>query len=735
MSVLETFWRDKRYLRSLAVLVSADVIYGLGLSYVWHWTLDDAGISYAYARHLLEGWGLVAVPGGLNVEAYSNFLWVALLALAGAGGAVIPIAAKWLGAGFGLAAMLGGIRVVQRLEARRWWDLRIVDLVPALLLGLAAGFIVWVPSGMENALYAALLMGLVLCDLRERRDPDAFAVSGVVAAAIALTRPEGIMYVGAAGAFKLVDALRRPAHRRQVAQFAAVALLPLAVYHVWHYLWFGRPFPNTYYAKNPGLDTQTLADGWSYLKDHLFDAGWLYLSPLAAVGAIQYRHRSRMLLAILAGTVSFILVSGGDWAPYGRFLSYGLPAYATLVHLGMARLVVGLADATGPGGRYPLVESALAAGAVAAIGVYWGPQREAELATIDENEWCHFCKRRQNARTLQQVRDQLSEPVARVLTHDFGGFAWESTPAFHPLDFLGLADHNEARVRGIRDDAGKSVAHRHRLQYVFHEWPAPPTFLYFPEEWWEQLQAEGEYRAGYVPMRDEIAGEFEDDMLVAAHRSAWVDYFPDLTDLDDRRRIGKLRLWEAGLNGQPSPGADLEVRWTAAPVEDWSDDEPLRWRLRFRGEAGLARSETFEAFASSLDFSDHWRAGEPVTRRRTVTVPPEVGEQVRVELGLQTDGEWRWIALRPAGKSSAPDSPVRRFPDNLPAAASERLRSLETQVDDLVRRRREARDLTLAAPKLGRRLESLGDDLAAADETHQAYLAYVLALQADRSRS
>ena len=56
----------------------------LGL-YAWLWTwgdlvVEDAAISFAYARNLAEGEGLVALPGGERVEGYSNPLWVLLLA-------------------------------------------------------------------------------------------------------------------------------------------------------------------------------------------------------------------------------------------------------------------------------------------------------------------------------------------------------------------------------------------------------------------------------------------------------------------------------------------------------------------------------------------------------------------------------------------------------------------------------------------------------------------------------
>src|SRR5215468_4863974 len=44
------------------------------------WLIDDAGISFAYARNLAEGHGLVSQPGAPPVEGFSNPAWTLLLA-------------------------------------------------------------------------------------------------------------------------------------------------------------------------------------------------------------------------------------------------------------------------------------------------------------------------------------------------------------------------------------------------------------------------------------------------------------------------------------------------------------------------------------------------------------------------------------------------------------------------------------------------------------------------------
>lgn len=50
------------------------------LAYVWKFTVDDAFISFRYAKHLAEGYGLVWNIGEYSVEGYTNFLWVVIMA-------------------------------------------------------------------------------------------------------------------------------------------------------------------------------------------------------------------------------------------------------------------------------------------------------------------------------------------------------------------------------------------------------------------------------------------------------------------------------------------------------------------------------------------------------------------------------------------------------------------------------------------------------------------------------
>jgi len=118
----------------------------------FHTTVDDAFISFRYARNLAAGNGLVFNPGEW-VEGFSNPLWVFILAWANLVGLNIVFVAKVLGGALALGTLYMTCRLAQLV-------------LPAAALGshayllvLAASipFISWAVSGFEPPLYTFLL--------------------------------------------------------------------------------------------------------------------------------------------------------------------------------------------------------------------------------------------------------------------------------------------------------------------------------------------------------------------------------------------------------------------------------------------------------------------------------------------------------------------------------------------------------------------------------------------------
>src|SRR6266498_627458 len=192
------------------------------------WVVDDAAITFAYARSLASGDGLVLQPGQPPVEAYSNPTWLALLALGRLAGlfdhgtifgiadqVLFPKALAFLCCVGILVAMYRAASAVTRRPA-------VVTLVAGLTLATIPSFVIWCFSGLENSLFALAVAWLaaVLCrasvqgrlgtatvsdvrsassatvsDVRSASSAKVALLTGVLAALAALTRPDGVVYV------------------------------------------------------------------------------------------------------------------------------------------------------------------------------------------------------------------------------------------------------------------------------------------------------------------------------------------------------------------------------------------------------------------------------------------------------------------------------------------------------------------------------------------------------------
>lgn len=274
------------------------------------WVVDDAAISFAYAENLAAGEGLVAVPGGERVEGYSNPLWVALLAIFALFGADLQLVAKLLASASAVATGWLAWRV-----DRTW-------LAPALLV-LQAPFVIWTASGLENPLFALLLLGgLVAC--REERA----GLAGLCFGLLALTRPEGLVYGLVAGV--LLAASGVPTRR-----FWPVLLGLFGAHEAFRLAYFAWPLPNTYYAKlGAPLERWSWdARGWVQLRTWAWlGPGWLL--PFFLLGAL--RHLRFAVLALLP--LAFSVYAGGDWMRGFRWMSLAAAPLAVVWAAGLLQL-------------------------------------------------------------------------------------------------------------------------------------------------------------------------------------------------------------------------------------------------------------------------------------------------------------------------------------------------------------------------------------------------------------
>ncbi|HVF75114.1 MAG TPA: hypothetical protein VM938_08695 [Acidimicrobiales bacterium] len=310
---------------TVAVLAAAvHVLVHFGL------TVEDAGITYSYARTFADGHGLGHIfENAPKAEGYSNFLWLVAMAPLGAL-TTMETASKALGLAFGV----GTVFVVHRLVWHLARDRRVVWGVVAS--GLVAPTAMWAAAGLENGLYVFLVSASALLFVREEaaleegRQP--LPGSAALLVLVAMTRPEGFMYGGAVGLCKLFSLWRRRHDLRRgisdLVMWSLVLLFGVGAYHLWHYSTYHELVPSTVIAKSvtPTMkgDFGNLVDfgseGWWYATELFRSHGGLFILPAAVVGAVV-AARSRAVVVVVLAVVSLVLpLYSPDWMPQLRFM-------------------------------------------------------------------------------------------------------------------------------------------------------------------------------------------------------------------------------------------------------------------------------------------------------------------------------------------------------------------------------------------------------------------------------
>lgn len=411
----------------------------LTLSY----TMDDAYITYRYARNLSWGLGAVYNPGEY-VKGYSSSLYAFLMVLPHYGSIDVDLFSKALGA----AAFLGVLALILRTE--RGTSSR--PVIAGLFWVTCAPAAVWSVAGMETGFYAFLVTAGVLLRLREQgaEDDRHLPLSALLFAAIVLTRPEGIVIFFAMACHSaLLIAVRRKVHRLDLAWFA----IPAATYglELWaSTLYYGDPYPQTFHAKVRG------SSPWSAIGTTLsstaaqltrgYVAKWaassggpvIWLCFLALLRRERFRSSSAYALVVLA-QVAFIGRVGGDWMPAYRFMVPVCPLIALLFAEaveGAANLAVrAIRRANSPTRLRVLAEGALSLGyfAMTVPANYRISQRVADAAPVDAAS---------KLREGQRFAD-LMDPGRVLVSFDIGGHGYASN--MHIIDTGGLVSRNMVR--------------------------------------------------------------------------------------------------------------------------------------------------------------------------------------------------------------------------------------------------------------------------------------------------
>jgi hypothetical protein len=298
----------------------ASVLVALGAAYLGHYLvyctaqpfyIEDAGISFAYARNFVDGEGFATFPGGERVEGYSNALWTFLVAAFYGLGVSPWVSSKIMGAVFGLMTLPLAYDITRRARPGRDAD---IALLTPLMLAASPQFVIWNASGLENALFCLLLAAGMRSVLVESEKPEAPPLSALCFFGLSMTRPEGLAY-GGIGFFALAVAHLRQRRFAPLLRWGLAAALPWLAYNAWRYAYFAWPFPNTYYAKlevaNVFKPYAWTRGGWKYIQNWFVQHGVIYVLPLFPLAMTGLRRRARWVSAAVIALVALVLLWDG----------------------------------------------------------------------------------------------------------------------------------------------------------------------------------------------------------------------------------------------------------------------------------------------------------------------------------------------------------------------------------------------------------------------------------------
>ncbi len=310
-------------------------------------TIDDAYITFRYARNILAGLGFVFNPGEQVLGTTTPFYTLLMVGLGSVSGGVtapFPVLAWLLNALADAASCVLLWKIGSRLGSQT------AGIAAALVWAVAPFSVTFAIGGMETSVYVLLLLGSVLAYLGGRYKTWAL-LSGLAF----LTRPDALILVGLLAIDRLLHSLPRPRWGRLFLDLG-VFLLVVLPWIGFASAYFGSPLPHSIAAKTvayrlpPDAGLIRLVQHYSvpFTEDNTFGI------PAIAVGVFLYpflflvgfrravKAESRSWAFLIFPWVYFAIFAIANPLLFRWYLTPPLPPYMLAILLGAEQLITSI---------------------------------------------------------------------------------------------------------------------------------------------------------------------------------------------------------------------------------------------------------------------------------------------------------------------------------------------------------------------------------------------------------
>lgn len=403
---------------------------------IWPFTIDDAFITYRYARNLADGLGPTYNALAPRAEGYTSFLWMVLMTIPHLINLGPVVYSKLIGLSATILTCAGIYLFVQKISPRGGISAKFAAFLSVLFYALLPETAVHAVSGMGTALYTFMMFSLVyLLYLAQSGNPRVVRWLPLIGLLCGLLRPEANLLV--LGLFTLQ--WFKSNNRRQWACYVLLGyILPGAVYFLWRWGYYGLAMPLPFYVKTAAAGHSGSAYVTSFALFVL--SNFLLFLGLSVFGS---RRALLLILAVIVPDLLYFLsvnpIMGFDY----RFLFPMLALILVLVGSGLTQL-------------FQAVEQRFKHHHTALLSMTWIsllliiPFLQVNLPRADAVFAHKLDYARGFARNhitlgkqLNQIRHSADHP--KLVVTDAGAIPYFSR--WHTLDALGLNDASVARQR------------------------------------------------------------------------------------------------------------------------------------------------------------------------------------------------------------------------------------------------------------------------------------------------